>query len=163
MRRVLVTPAARPGQHRVTIPALVVIVVVIRLLRLQGSGSDQEQRGGLSPDLENFVMTKFLAPMPPDAEPGIPSPEGCGGEAAFLHHARRAKGRRADLQVNGLYCKQRHHARRQQSLESNPRPARTGRPMHGEPMSPSVWMFLVMAKNFFVMTKKRGGVWASAG
>jgi hypothetical protein len=37
------------------------------------------------------------------------------------------------------------------------------RPMRGEPMSPSVWMFLVMTKNFFVMTKKRGGVWASAG
>jgi len=43
-RRALVTPAARPGHRRVTIPALVVIVVVILLLRLQGSGSDQEQR-----------------------------------------------------------------------------------------------------------------------
>lgn len=35
--------------------------------------------------------------------------------------------------------------------------------MHDEPMSPSVWMFLVMTKDFFVMTKKRGRAWASAG
>lgn len=52
----------------------------------------KSRAGGLSPDLENFVMTKFLGLMPTDAEPGVPSPECWGGEAAFLHHARRAKG-----------------------------------------------------------------------
>ncbi|UZF12655.1 hypothetical protein IXO645_003185 [Xanthomonas oryzae pv. oryzae] len=90
-------------------------------------------------------------------------PKAAAAKPPFSTTPAGRRGRRADLQVNDSYCKQRHHARRQRPLESNSRPARTGRPMYDEPMSPSVWMFLVMTKDFFVMTKKRGRVWASAG
>ncbi|CCJ50234.1 Hypothetical protein BN117_2901 [Bordetella parapertussis Bpp5] len=90
-------------------------------------------------------------------------PNAAAAKPPFSTMPAGRRGRRADLQVNGLHCKQRHHARRQRAVKSSPRPARTGCPMHGDPMSPSVWMFLAITKNFFVMTKKRGGVWASAG
>ena len=84
--------------------------------------------GGLSPDLENFVMTKFFAPMPTDAELMFLTPKVAAVKPPFSTTPAGRRGRRADLQVNGLYCKQRHYARRQRPRESNSRPARTGPP-----------------------------------
>ena len=100
---------------------------------------------GLSPDLENFVMTKFLAPMPTDAELVFLIQNAAAAKPPFSTTPAGRRGRRADCKWMA-------------------RTANSGTPPEGsEPMPPSFWMSLAMTLNFFVMTKKRGGVWASAG
>ncbi|WP_230598636.1 hypothetical protein [Xanthomonas albilineans] len=51
---------------------------------------------GLSPDLENFVMTKFLAPMPTDAELVFLTPKAAAAKPPFSTTPAGRRGRRAD-------------------------------------------------------------------